>query len=284
MRKKVALQKGWSLQIATALLVMFPAFGCAHPGNDQVLAYLNTKLESGHTNQAFYIRRGRVYSEDGQFGPALEDLNRAEQLGNPTKVAFELGILFYRKGEFVKARTYFDTVLYAAPGNVAALEYRARLLHDAGEYDDAIKDLANYLTLVDRPNPGHYILMARMLSEPRLTRLATSPASDLGPALAALDQGIAQLGPTPQLQQYAIKLELEQNRLTQALARLESLESTLGNSPQWKVQLGELLLVLGETDRARTHLEAAILQLRTLKKTPARQHLQTQASALLEAS
>jgi predicted Zn-dependent protease len=88
-----------------------------------------------------------------------------------------------------------------------------------------------------------------------------------------LDRGMERLGVIPQLQQYAIALELERKNTAQAIDRLEALEPSLGESPGWKVDMGELLILAGRPAEASQLFDEAFAQLETLRKTVARQRL-----------
>ncbi len=256
------------LLFLTLCLVQFllpSSVGYSHPGAHAKLAYLSHQLEQHPNDQALYIRRGATYSNDGQFALALADFRHAETLGRPLAVAFELGVLHYRQGKFEQARGYFDRWLVHSPKHTAALQYRARLLRDLGDYDAS---LADYRALFNRQrgsDPGNYIAAAKMLVE----------QGDAGVAAAIdiLDEGIQQIGLTPPLQRYAIALELQRRQTANAIARLGSLKAILGQSPDWETDMGELLLLDGNKDRAQALFDAATTQLAQLRKTPARQKL-----------
>ncbi len=239
--------------------------GHSHPGAHAKLDYLNRQLEQQPDNQALYIQRGATYSNDGQLDLALADLHFAETLGNPLAVAFELGVLRYRQGKFDKARVYFDRWLKNSPQHIPALEYRARLLRDAGDYQASLADYKALFALQPNSGPGNYIAAAKMLAAQSDTGLAA--------AIDILDQGIQRLGLTPPLQRYAIKLELQRQQTANAIARLGSLEPMLGKSPDWKTDMGELLLLTGNVAEAQDLFNTAATQLTRLRKTPARQKL-----------
>jgi tetratricopeptide (TPR) repeat protein len=250
----------------------------AHPGAEDQLAYLTQRIEAEPDNQSLLIQRGAVYSIEGRFEAALSDLRQAETLGNPLAVAYQLGVLYYRKGDFASARQYFDITLKADPHHAQSLEYRARVLRDAGEHEAAIEDLTLFFALTPNPNPGHFLSAARMLGE---SGGGESQFSEQGIAAAIemLDRGMNQLGLTPQLQHYAIELELQRNNPAAAIARQESLEPMLGASPDWQVRMGELQLAAGNENEASAYFEAAVRQLEKLRQTPARQRLAGRAAA-----
>ena len=146
------------------------------------------------------------------------------------------------------------------------------MFRDAGDYEASVADFRRVFELQDQPNPGHYISAAEMLQ--------SKSTAGIDQALVILDQGNKKLGMTPQLQQYAIQLELCRKRPENALERMRELEPMLGESPDWKVGMAELTLQVGQAERAATLLDEALLQLDTLRKTPARLELRERIDRL----
>ena len=256
------------------LLILFiQQEGYAHPGAHAILEHFSREIELNPGEQSLYIQRGIAYSNDGQYPEAQADFERAEALGDPVVVGFDFGVLFYRMGEFDRARGYFNRFLKQFPDHAAGLEYRARLERDAGNYPAAVVDFKRMFELQAQPNPGHYISVADMLQ-------STGP-DGIDEALEIIDQGNKKLGITPQLQQRAIELELRQKRPGKAVERMRALQPILGESPDWKVGMAELLLQVGQAEQASALVDAASLQLDTLRKTPARLALRDRISRLL---
>jgi tetratricopeptide (TPR) repeat protein len=251
-----------SVTAACLCIYLFPAFLFAHPGAHEAAEHFSRQIEVQPKDQRLYIQRGIVYSNDGQYEQALDDFQAAVALGDPLVVSFDLGVLYYRKGEFDKALLYFDQTLKRFPNHVQCLEYRARLSRDAGDNAAALADFRRLFQLQPRSNPGHYISAAKMLE-------ATGPAG-LDQALEILDLGNQQLGLTPQLQTCAIQLELQAGRPQAAIERLRALEPMLGSMPDWKIDMGELLLQVGHREEADQLFNAASMQLDSLRDTPAR--------------
>lgn len=242
----------------------------AHPGVEQALRYFDQQIEQSPREQALYVQRGIVYSNDGEYEKAKVDFTRAEELGDPVLVGFDLGVLHYRMGDFAASRRYFDAWLQRFPDHAAGLEYRARLLRDAGDHDGAIADFKRVFALQPRPNPGDYISVAQMLE--------SRGDAGVAEALGVLDQANAMLGVTPQIQRKAITLELRRKQPERAIARMRELESTLGESPDWKVEMGELMLASGRREEAQACFRKALDQLGSLRLTPARQQLMRRAT------
>lgn len=255
------------------LAVELPGFGWAHPGAHVSIEHFTRQIEQQPLEQRHYVNRGIAYSNDGQYSAALADFQQAEKLGDPVLVSFDLGVLHYRMGKLAPARMYFDTFLGRFPDHAGCLEYRARLARDAGDFETAVADFNRVFDLRERPNPGDYITTAEMLR-------SMGPGGVVD-ALAVLDRGNAQIGMTPQLQRYAIELELVRERPDLALARLRALGPIVRESPEWKVEMADLLLRTGQPDQAVEMLEDASAQLESLRRTPARTATLEEANRLL---
>ena len=246
----------------------------AHPGASATIDHYSHEIEQDPKNQRLHVLRGIAYSNDGRYDDALADFKQAEKLGDPVLVSCDQGVLHYRKGQLDAALGYFDRYLeqYPARGRGYCLEYRARARRDSGDHAGSIRDFRRVIELEPRPNPGHYVSVATMLSE--------SGEGGIDEALAILDAGIAKLGLNPQLQHHAIELELTSQRPDRALARGDALRPILGESPEWKVDMAELYLLNGARAQADRMLKDAKAQLQLLRKTPARLRLQERINAL----
>jgi len=206
-RRVLALMRRTALLLPLMLLPLsLGQSASAHPGASATIEHYSHEIEDDPKNQRLYILRGIAYSNDALYDEALADLKQAEKLGDPVLASCDLGVLHYRKGELDAALGYFDRYLerYPARGRGYCLEYRARARRDSGDHAGSIRDFRRVIELEPRPNPGHYISVATMLTE--------SGESGIDEALAILDAGIAKLGLNPQLQHHAIELELTSQR------------------------------------------------------------------------
>jgi predicted Zn-dependent protease len=257
------------LALSVAWLQVGPAL--AHPTEAHRIETLTEAIRAHPDEQDLYIRRGRSYANDGRLDLALTDLRKAESLGDPALAAYDLGIVLYRKGSLVEARQAFTLCLERFPNHAPALEYRARVARDAGDPAAALADFDAYFALQERPNPGDYVSAARLLEE-------GEAGSDA--ALRMLDRGMERLGVIAQLQRPAIDLERRRGRVDSAIDRLMTLEPALGRSPDWKVDMAELLLASGRRDEALTRIGEASRQLDGLRQTAARRALRGRLEAL----
>lgn len=256
---------GLPLLACLVFLLVHPLSVTAHPAEFERIEVLTRRIEAEPLNPSLHIDRAASYSHDGEYAQAMKDLRKAEELGDPVFVAYELGLLHYRKGELSEAKVQFDRFVERFPNHALALEKRARLLAEMGETQAAVTDYERVFALTPRPNPGSYLSAAKLF--------ASDAEAGLAPALAMLDRGMQRLGVIPQLQQYAIEIELLGSRNNRALERLESLKSVLGGGPEWNVQMAELLIRMEKIKQARRHLSTATKTLRGLRQTPARTEL-----------
>jgi tetratricopeptide (TPR) repeat protein len=258
------------LVLLVALLL--PSLASAHPSAQHRIEVLTESIREKPDDPLRYMQRGQAYSNEGMLEAALADFRKAEALGDPVLVAFDLGVLHYRMGKLDAARRDLDRYIARFPRHAQALEYRARVRRDAGDHAGAVADFNAYFALQKQPNPGDYVSAAQMLS--------SLPEEGVSSALAMLDRGIARLGVIPQLQQPAIELERRRGNTAQAIARLETLEPALGDSPDWKVDMGELLLLDGRSDEARAYFDAAAAQLASQRVTAARKRVRDRLEKL----
>ncbi len=253
-------------------LVSAPVLASAHPSALERVDHLSEAIAAHPEEPSNYVRRGQVERDEGHFEAARRDFERAAQLGDPILVAFDLGLLEYRMGNHAAARRHLDAFLARFPGHPQALETRARVARDAGDRAAALADFRAYFARNGRAHPGDYVSAAELL--------ASDEAEDVASALALLDEGMTRLGIVAQLQRPAIALELRRGRIDLALARHESLAPSLGQTPGWKVERAELLLLLDRIDEAQGALDEAQAQLDALPSTRARLRLREQIASL----
>jgi hypothetical protein len=85
---------------------------------------------------------------------------------------------------------------------------------------------------------------------------------------------------TPQLQLFAIELELKGKRFDAAILRQQSLATLTGESPQWHLQMATLLVQAGRRSDATLELNAANTKIKQQRRTAALIRLEKQAKQL----
>ena len=247
-----------------------PGLARSHPAELERITILTQRIEAQPQAPHLYIDRASAYSHGGKYALAMADLKQAAQLGDPVLAAYELGLLYFRLGELDRAKDELDRYLERFPNHARALEKRARLFAARGDEAAAAADYERFFVVVPRPNPGSFLSAAKLFAE----------EEDSAIALRMLDRGIQRLGVIPQLQQYAIELELRDDHVDRAVARLETLEPALGDGPDWHVQMAELLIRVDRRSLARQHLSNAKETLGEMRATPARTRLGSRIEAL----
>lgn len=227
----------------------------ADEGVGERIRALSLSIEKAPDNQALRLQRALAYAESNQPALALADIQVAEKVGDPLEAAFTQGVVLYRGGDYISARAYFDRYLQAHPLHMGALDYRARLLRDIGENRLALADYTALIRLNDALDPGYYVATARLM--------AGLPERGVDDALALLDNRLAQLGPLTPLQRYAIELERSRGNFQGAIERMTGLDQRLRATPQWQVEIAELLLLSGQSEEALPYLSVAQEQLQS---------------------
>ena len=186
-------------------------------------------------------------------------------MGPATNAAFAHGVILYRMGKFDDAKDYFSKHLEASPHHIGSLEYRARVLRDSGDFEGALSDFQTLFKLNRSANPGHYLSVARMV--------AALPGGGQDTALAMLDERMEEVGVLSQLQRYAIEVERNRNNYSEAIRRLSTLDESLRATPQWKVEVAQLMLLDRRPADARPLLDIAEQQLAGLSVNGSRRDL-----------
>jgi tetratricopeptide (TPR) repeat protein len=262
---KVSLLSGVVLLLALSLAYAGPARADAAVA--ERIRALSQRIEQAPDNQALRLQRALTYLDNYQMELALADIQVAEAVGEPVEAAFTHGILLYKTGDYAAARPYFDRYLQAYPLHRGALEYRARLLRDIGENRTALADYEALISLSDSLDPGYYHTTARLM--------AGLPDRGVDEALALLDTRMAQIGPLSTLQRYAVELESNRGNYPGAIERMAGMDQRLKATPQWQVEVAELMLQDGQLEEARSYLAVAEEQLQSARRAGDRELLET---------
>ena len=234
----------------------------AHAGDHRSIAELDAIIKRAPGEASLLVARGALYSRSGQWDKAERDLSLAQSLGNKKDVAFEFGQFYYRRGEYQKALAHIDTYISAYPTYPAAFLLRARAASKVKQFDIARKSYLTYFGFSANTQPGEYLAASRLL--------ASATSGGITSALALLDEAINELGLNPQLQRFAMELELRRGGTESALDRWCSLKDQLGKTPEWGITLARILILAGRYDQARLAVQASKARLVLLRQTPAR--------------
>lgn len=246
--------------LSVAVTLVAPITAAAHGAVHEQIAALTIKISHDPRDADLYVKRGELYSDDGDWKSALDDFERAGQL-NAGLLVVDLarGRTLINAGQFEPAKSALDRFLAKEPIHAEARILRARALAQLGQWDASVVDYTqaiDYLAQLGAPNPDYYLERA-------------SASASRGPryvpeALNGLDEGIATLGMLATLQLYAIELELSLGRTDEALARLEPLVAHANRRESLLARLGEILELAGRPRAARAAYEQAVTAINAL--------------------
>jgi predicted Zn-dependent protease len=255
------------------LAVAFAAIRmAAHPETAEARAELDKLITEFPKEAELYVRRAALRVEHEEWTFAETDLRRAQTLEpRSPRVIRGLGALNLARGWFPAAKKYFDTALDLEPRNAETLVLRARANAALGETEAAEADYVAALRLLTSPSPDLYLARAA---------LPVAPAR----ALAAIDEGLARIGPAAPLLERALALELTLGRTDAALQRLDALAATAERKETFLKRRGDILTGAGRAGEARAAYEAALVAIAALpewlQESPATAQLRTELRRL----
>ncbi|WP_432695302.1 tetratricopeptide repeat protein [Marinobacterium sp. YM272] len=230
---------------------------------------------SKQESYSLYIQRARLNVEGGQYDDALQDLDKASELGLKEPLLFEYGNIAAAKAEPEKAIDLYTRFIGFKGHFPQAYQARARVYASLNEFDQAIADFKRSFEIQKSPHPGLFIEASELFLK------SEQPNSQA--ALDLLDQGMETLGVQGQLQEKAIEIELSQGHNDVAITRLRSLGAERKFNPSWRIDLAELLMKSGKPDEARKELDRALNDLGTKKRNGFAEKLIARIDAMRDA-
>lgn len=227
------------------LLLLLCASGLtvfSHGVLDAQIADATRAIAADPNNAQLYVRRGELHRLHRDWPHALADFAQAERRA-PADPAYLLG----------RARVHYDCSLdreaieslnaYLArrPGSELALVLRAQAHSRMGAHKPAAADYAAAIRASQEPQPDWYLGRA----------IALAALADDAGALAAIDAGLARLGPLPSLEQWAISHLESRKRYNDALTRLASIIARTERKETLLARRAELLAAAGRVAEAR---------------------------------
>ena len=237
----------------------------AHAAIETQLSRITALIERHPEAQSLYMHRAALYQDHGRLKRAEADLRQAARLGDPVNSDFLLGKLYYARGDHQRALDRFANYLRRHPNHDLSLLFSARAARESERTSLAIGFFDAYFAGAANPHPGEY------LSAARLRRMLWP--HDVAPALDLLDQAMKRIGLVPQLQRFAIELEMQRQNFAGAISRWQTLEPVFGRSPHWLFEAAQIYHVMGEKKAARHVLSEIEGYMATIKPTPSNQRL-----------
>lgn len=237
-----SLLTGWLLAAAPAMR--------AH-GDDQLLIDALTEELGKTADPDLLIRRGELFRHHQEWEKAEADFVAAGQLDSKLAlVDFFRARVLLEAGSPAKALPFVARYVAASPNEAEGWFLRGEVSHALGKSTAGADDYAEGIRRSPRPRPEHYLRRARLL--------AAAPPRDLERVLAAVNEGIAKLGPVISLVDYAITLEVESGNYAAALQRVELALTHAPRRETWLVRRGDILVKAGRIPEAIVSYRSAL--------------------------
>lgn len=234
---------------ATACLLA-PIAAPAH-GDDQIIIEALTEELAKAPSADLHLRRGELFRHHREWERAEADYTAAARL-EPT-----LAIIDYFRararleaGAPEEALAVIGRFLAAAPREAEGWYLRGEILAALDRPAEAAAAYADGLGRAAQPRPEHFLRRSRLL--------AAATPDDPARVLAAVDEGLARLGPIVSLVDEAIALELARGHHAGALDRIAAALARAPRRETWLVRQGDVLVQCGRRDEAIASYRAAL--------------------------
>ena len=239
-----------------AAILTFHGESSAHPSDDARRADLDARLAAEPRQAELWLQSGQLYAEAHDWERARADLERSLRLDPALLDAdFELARVLLETDRPRAAEKAIDRYLRARPADPSALAVRGALGSRVGKPEAAAGDYGRAIAAARTEGspapPEWYLARARLLLE-------AAPGSAGPEALAALEEGLADLGRPVVLEWEALRLERRLGRLDAALARAARMTESSDQPAPWQEVRGEVLEEAGRLDEARAAYRAAL--------------------------
>lgn len=238
-----------SLLGATVLLLgSVPAQG--HGDDAQLIEALTVALTRA-PDPDLYIRRGELLRHHQEWTKAEADFVAAARLAPElTTLDYFRARNWLEAAEPQRAQSLIERYVAASPEEPEGWFLRGDVHAALGEPGPGAAHYAEGLARARSPRPEHFLRRARFL--------ASSSTFTAAEVIAALDEGIARLGPVISLVEYALELELERKNYPGALERVSAALLRAPRREAWLVRQGDILVLSGRTSEAARSYRAAL--------------------------
>jgi predicted Zn-dependent protease len=243
--------------IVLGFLILMPGQPAHAHGDDLFLIEALTEELEKAPEPDLYIRRGELFRHHQEWALAEADFIAAAKLEPKLAVVdFFRARLLLESGFPEKAHPIVDRYISAVPDEAEGWFLRGEVLAALGRHDDGAADYSEGISRARTPRPDHYLRRARFLG--------AAPKPDPARIIAALDEGIARLGPIISLVELTILFEEARNNFDGALERIALAMAHSPRRERWLVRQGDVLVQAGRPDEAIASYRAALAAIEAL--------------------
>lgn len=244
-----------ALLVGGLLLISRPA--TRGHGDDLMLIEALTEELARQPDADLLIRRGELFRHHQEWAKAEADFLAAARFDpSLTSIDFFRARTLLEAGAPDKARPLIEHFVARMPEEAEGWFLRGDILAALGQHESGAADYAQGIQHAPHARPEHFLRRARLLH--------AAPGVDPVRVLAALDDGIAQLGPVIALVEYAITIEVERKNYDGALARIMTAMKHSPRREQWLVRRGDILAGCNRIDEAIVSYREALAAIQAL--------------------
>ena len=231
--------------------VALPRVTLAHEDVDERIVRVSARLAEAPESARLWFERGALHRERGHWDGALRDFRRAAALpGNRARADAQIARVHSMRGAHALALRHAERALGARTDDLLALRLRAEARHALGDHRGAANDFRRVIDAVSATPVELFLARARAI--------AARGEDHVDAAVVSLREGLAHLGPAPQLEREIVDLYRRSGRLAEALVALRKIIDARSRPERWYALRGDLLVEHGYHAAARRSYRAAI--------------------------
>ena len=228
--------------------VFVASTAAAHPAREIRHQHIAQGLRGDPCDARLLMSQGRLNVEAGAWSQAMRDYDLAERCGgDAAALAVARGKAYLVAGRPVLAEMALEGAVGSLPNAVGARLLRAQARAAQGRFGAAAQDQRKALSQLRHPTPGQRLTLADWWMQ----------AGEPGRALDVLDSGLTQQPAVVTLAVRAVEIELMQDRVNRALARLDMLCRRTRFCGRWQLWQAQILAAVGRVGEARERFDEA---------------------------
>jgi tetratricopeptide (TPR) repeat protein len=249
-------------QLILILLFIVPVTAWSHGDLHDQIDDVSKQLVDGKSITELYLKRGKLYLQDGSFQQAIHDFRKSLQL-EPA-----LHVVHYHLGEAYLATNRSDTAEFHTRLFIKSLgvdtygglsrgyALLGKIYQNRNKQLEAAKAFEQSLQNNLQPGPVDYLQAA--------DAYVKSGKKYQQQAMHLLDKGIDRLGPVVTLQEAAIELEMLSGSYDAALARVGTFRSQGISEPNISYRQASIMSTARRVEEAQKYYKKALAEIESL--------------------
>lgn len=244
--------------LIVTMTVLSITVGQAHGDIHIAISEVTEQIRTDPNNGSLYLKRAQYYQIDGNFELAMVDYLVAEQLDSTlTVVKYHLATLCLDHNLLERGMFYINTFLDLHPDHPKGRYVRSLISIALDQNRPALDDLRIAISLLDNPEPSHFMLAAE-------AELQIPGPDQLQRALSWYTLGEEYLGFNIVLSQMYAQTAAEHGAYDLALDKIDEIMRHFHRKEKWLLIKGEILESAGYRVEAYIHFARAVSEISDL--------------------